>query len=48
MLGVYRSRDLSDKCFDCFLIASAKVQSVDGKASFLFVGDVNTHYEKCL
>ena len=26
----------------------AKVQSVDRKASFLFVGNVNTHQEECL
>ena len=48
MFGIYRNPDLSDKIFDCLLTAVAKVQSVDIKASFLFVGDANAHHEEWL
>ena len=34
VIGVYRNPDLSDKLFDCYLTAMAKVQSVDRSASF--------------
>ena len=34
--------------FYCLLTIIAKVQSVDRKASFLFVGDVNAHHEEWL
>ena len=43
---VYRNPDLSDAFFDCLLTGMAKVQSVDRKASFLVVGDVNAHHEE--
>ena len=48
VFGVYRNSDLSDKISDCPLTAMAKMQSVDRNASFLFVGDVNTHHEERL
>ena len=44
MFGVYRNPDLSAKFFT-LLTAMAKVESVDRKASFLFVGNVNAHHE---
>ena len=46
MFGVYRNPNLSDKIVDCLLTAIAKVQSVDRKAFFLFVGDLNAHHEE--
>ena len=39
--GLYRNSDLSDKIFDCLLTAMTKVQFMDRKVSFLFIGDVN-------
>ena len=46
VFGIYRNPDLSDKIFYCLLAATTKVQSVDRKASFMFVGDVNAHHEE--
>ena len=46
VFGVYRNPDLWDKIFDCLLTAMAKVQSVNRKASFLCVSDVNAHHEE--
>ena len=46
--GAYRNPDLWDKIFACLLTAMAEVQSLDRKASFLFVGDVNAHHEEWL
>ena len=47
MFGVYRNPDLTDNI--CLLLtAMAQVKSVDRKASFLFVGDVNAHHEERL
>ena len=48
MLGMYRNLDLSDNIFDCLLTAVAKVQSVNRKAPFLLVGDVNAHHGEWL
>ena len=45
VFGVHRNPDLSDKNFHCLLPAMAKVQPVDRKASFSFVGDVNAHHK---
>ena len=39
-------RCLPESIFDCLLTAMAKVQSVNRKASFLFVGDINAHHEE--
>ena len=47
-LKPYSYPDLSDKIVDCLLTATAKVQSVDIKASFLFVGDANAHDKEWL
>ena len=48
MFGVCRNQELSDKIFACLLTVMAKVQSVDRKESFLFVGDANAHHEESL
>ena len=45
---MYRKPDLSNNIFDCLLTAMTKVQSIDRKASFLFVGDLNAHHEEWL
>ena len=34
--------------FDCLLVFMARVQSVDDKAVFVFVGDVNAHHTERL
>ena len=47
VFGVDRNPALSDKIFYC-LTAMAKMQPVDRKASFMFVGDVNAHHEELL
>ena len=46
VFGMCRNTDLSHKILDCLLTARAKVQSVDSKASFLFVDRVNPHHEE--
>ena len=48
VFGVFRNLDISDNIFDCLLTTKAKVQSVDRKAFFMFVADVNVHHEKWL
>ena len=49
MFGVYQNPDLSDNIFECLLTAMAKVlKSVDIKAYFLLVFDVNAHHEEWL
>ena len=47
MFGVYRNPDLSNNILT-LLTAMAKMQSVDRKASFLFVGDESAHHEEWL
>ena len=48
VFGVYGNPDLSDKIFGCLLTAMVKAQSVDRKAAFLFIGNVNVHHEEWL
>ena len=48
VFGMNRTLDLSDKVFECLLIAMAKVQPVERNATFLFVGDINAHHEEWL
>ena len=48
MFSAYRNPDLSGKIVYCLLSAMAKVQSMDRKSSFLFVGNENAHYEEWL
>ena len=45
---MYRNPDPTDKNFNCLLAAMTKVQSVDSKASFLFVGDANARHKEWL
>ena len=41
--------DLDDRIFDCLLLTSmAAVQAEDVRASFLFVGDFNSHHQEWL
>ena len=44
LFSVYRSPSTDDKVFDCLLEAMAKIQSVDVKSCFQFVGDFNGHH----
>ena len=46
MFAVNRNPDPSDEIFSGLLTSMAKVQSVDRKASFLFVDSVNVHHEE--
>lgn len=48
IFALYRNPDLDDKLYDCLLEAMAKIQSVDSKASFVFVGDLNAHHSEWL
>ena len=43
--SLYRDSDLDDRIFDCLLASMAAVQAEDGRASFLFVGDLNGHHQ---
>ena len=45
---MYLNPDLADNNFYCLMTAMATLQSVDEKATFLFVGDVNAHHEEWL
>lgn len=45
---VYRSPNTDDRVYDCLLDAMAKIQSVDSKAVFHFVGDFNCHHSEWL
>ena len=43
--SLYHNPDLDDQIFDCLLASMAAVQAEDVRASFLFVGDLNSHQE---
>ena len=43
-----RNPDLNDRTFDCLLTSIAAVQAEDVRASFLFVGDLNSHHQEWL
>ena len=43
--SLYHNPDLDDQIFDCLLASMAAVQAEDVRASFLFVGDFNSHQE---
>ena len=45
VLSLYRSPDQVGRIFDCLLASMAAVQPEDICASFLFVGDLNGHYQ---
>ena len=46
VFSLYRNLDLDDRIFDCLLTSLAAVQAEDGRASFLFVGDLNVHHQE--
>ena len=46
VFGLYRNPDLDDRIFDCLLASMAAVQTEDIRASFLFVGDFNSHHQE--
>ena len=48
MYSLYRNPDLDDRIFDCLLTSVAAVHAEDGRASFLFVGDLNGHHQEWL
>ena len=48
MFSLYRNPDLDDWIFDRLLTSMAAVQAEDVHPSFLFVGDLNGHYQKWL
>ena len=48
IFGLYRNPDANNALYDCLLTAMASIQSVDSKASFLFVGDLNAHHQEWL
>ena len=48
MFSRYCELDLDDWIFDCLLTSMAAMQAEDVRASFLFVGDLNFHYQELL
>ena len=48
VFSLYRNPDLVDRIFDCLLASMAAVQAEDVRASFLFVGDLNSHHQEWL
>ena len=46
VFSLYRNPDLDDRILDCLLASMAAVQAEDDRASFLFVGDLNGHYQE--
>ena len=46
--SLYRYPNQDDRIYDCLLISMAAVQAEDVGASFLFVGDLNGHYQEWL
>ena len=46
--SLYRNPDLDDRIFDCLPAPMAAVQAEDVRASFLFVSDLNGHYQEWL
>ena len=45
---VYRSPNTDDRVFDCMLASMARIQSMDKKAVFCFLGDFNCHHQEWL
>ena len=48
VVSLYRNFHLDDRIFDCLLTSMAAVQAGDVRASLLFVGDLNGHYQEWL
>ena len=46
--SLYCNSDIDDRIFYCILASMAAVQADDGRASFLFVGDLNGHHQEWL
>ena len=46
MFSLYRNHILDDRIFECLLTSMAAVQADDVRASFLFVGDLNSHHQE--
>ena len=44
IFSLYRNPDLDDSIYDCLLVSMSTIQSLDKKASFIFVGDLNAHH----
>ena len=48
VLNLYRNPDLDDRIFYCLLASMAAMQAEDGRACFLFVGDLYRYYQAWL
>ena len=48
IFSLYRNPDLDSQIYDCLLVKMAEIQSLDTKASFVFVGDLNAHHTEWL
>ena len=46
--SLYRNPDVDDRIFDCLPASMAAVQAENVHASFLFVGDLNSHHQEWL
>ena len=48
IFSVYRNPDLDNTIYDCLLSKMANIQSLDPKAAFVFVGDLNANHREYL
>ena len=48
LFNLYRSPSGDDRIYDCMLNSMASIQSIDRKAAFIFVGDMNGHHRDWL
>ena len=48
VFGIYRNPDRDDQIFNCLIRSMAAVQVEDVRASFLFVGDLNSQHQERL
>ena len=46
VFAVYRNPNLDDHIYDCLIDSMARIESVDGRAAFVFVGDLNAHHQE--
>lgn len=48
IFAIYRNPHLDDAIFDCLLQSMARIQEVDRRSAFIFVGDFNAHHRDWL
>ena len=48
VFSLYRNPVIDDRIYACILTAISAMPTVDARASFLFVGDLNGHHQEWL